>query len=101
MSRRPPSDSLAHWTLGLWVAPLAAAAMWAAYLADPSQMSARWIGPLWLAVIAASLLSLVVAGVYWLTHLKDLRAGFALMVNLGGLAANRLGLAAAAAWAAG
>jgi hypothetical protein len=52
-------------------------------------------------VIAASLLSLVVAGVYWLTHLKDLRAGFALMVNLGGLAANGLGLAAAAAWAAG
>ena len=40
MTRRPPSDSLAHWTLGLWVAPVAAAAMWAAYLANPSQMSA-------------------------------------------------------------
>jgi hypothetical protein len=101
MSRRPRSDSLAHWSLGLWVPPAAAAGMWTVYVADSSLMSARWIGPLWLAVIAASLLSLVVAGVYWLAHIKDLRAGLALMVNIGGLAANGLGLVAAAAWAAG
>ena len=101
MTRRPPSDSLAHWTLGLWVASVAAAALWAAYLANPSQMSAPWVGPLWLAVMAASLLSLVVAGVYWLGHLKDLRAGLALMVNVAGLAANGLGFVVAAAWAAG
>jgi hypothetical protein len=59
------------------------------------------MGPVWLAVIGTSLVSPAVAAEYWLTHLKDMRAALALVVNVGGLAANGLGLVLAAGHAAG
>ena len=54
-----------------------------------------------LVVIGASVVSPVVAGVYWLTRLRDLRAALALLVNVGGLGIDALGIMLAAGHAAG
>ncbi|HEX3150876.1 MAG TPA: hypothetical protein VHR66_22550 [Gemmataceae bacterium] len=95
------NNSLAHWTLLFWIPPVAAAALWTVFAIMPGQLSGHTWGPVWIAVIGASLLSPVVAVGVWLAHLKDWRRGVAVLVNIGGLAANGLGFVLAAGYYAG
>lgn len=94
-------DRLAHWSLVLWVAPAAALALWTFFIVEPLKMSASVMNPIWIMVLGASVILPLVAGVYWLTHLQDLRAILALLVNMAGIAVNVLGLILAAGHAAG
>ena len=94
-------NRLVHWSLLLWIPPLAAIGLWSAFIAYPSIISSGQLNPVWISVLGASIISPVCAGVYWLTHVKDLRAVLALAVNLFGLAFNGLGLFLAAGYAAG
>ena len=94
-------NHLAHWTLLLWVPPVVAVGLWSAFIAEPLMMSTRQLEPVWIVVLLASLVSPVVAGIYWLTHLKEPRAAIALVINACGLAFNAFGLVLAAGHAAG
>jgi hypothetical protein len=94
-------NSLVHWTLLLWVPPLAATALWTAFVVSPLPMSAAHWQSLWIGVIGASLVSPFVAGGVWLANLKDWRRCVAVLVNLGGLAVGALGVALAMSYFAG
>lgn len=96
-----PLGTLLHWTLLLWIAPIAATCLWVVWACYPSMPSSTLMNVVWLGVIGASLVSPVVAGVYWLTRLKDLRAALALLVNVGGLGIDAVGIMLAAGHAAG
>ena len=94
-------NSLAHWTLLLWIPPVAATALWTAWVISTSALSGQQWGPVWIGVIGASLLSPLIAGGVWLAHLKDWRRCVAVLVNVGGLAADGLGFVLAAGYYAG
>lgn len=90
-----------HWTLFLWFPPLAAIALWTAFVVSPLKMSGSYWNAVWIAVLAGSVISPMVAGIYWLTHIKRVRAAFALIANVAGVAGNAIGLILAAGHAAG
>jgi hypothetical protein len=80
---------------------VAAIALQTICVVHPMLMSSRQAIPIWLAVVAAILRSPIVAGAWWLSQRKDLRAALALTVNLGGLAAIGLGFVLAVGHAEG
>jgi hypothetical protein len=90
-----------HWTLFLWLPPLAAIALWTAFVVSPLSMPGSKWNAVWIAVLAGSVISPMVAGIHWLTHIKQVRAAFALIANVAGLAANAVGLILMAGHAAG
>lgn len=94
-------DRLVHWSLVLWIAPAAALAWWTIFVLEPLKFSGQVWNPIWILILGSSAISPLVAGIYWLTHLNELRAILALLVNMAGIAVNVLGMFLAAGHAAG
>jgi hypothetical protein len=91
----------AHWSLILWVAPLAATGPWGATFAEPRMRSSDRLVPLHQGVLGASLLSLVAATILAVRNPARgrFKAGFA--VNVFALFINAWGclsLIGSAAW---